>query len=88
MKVSLKGLPEGPRGGAWPPSARAVRCPPKRGNERDLCLQLLASQFGDRALCRDCCGNTDEGAGYGRSVCPESSRQHARNNGRDNGMRL
>ncbi len=26
--------------------------------------------------------------GYGRSVCPESSGQHARNNDADNGMQL
>ena len=42
MKVSLKGLPDEPRGSAWPPSARAVRCPVKSGNERDLYLQLPA----------------------------------------------
>ncbi len=41
MKVSLKGLPDEPRGSAWPPSARAVRCPVKSGNERDLYPQLL-----------------------------------------------
>ncbi len=41
MKVRLKVLLDEPRGGAWPPSARAVRCPAKSGNERDLCLQLL-----------------------------------------------
>ncbi len=34
MKVSLKGLLDEPRGGAWPSSARAVRCPVKSGNER------------------------------------------------------
>ncbi len=45
MKVSLKGLLDEPRGSAWPPSARAVRCPVKSGNERDLCLQLLTSNF-------------------------------------------
>ncbi len=45
MKVSLKGLPDEPRGSAWPPSARAVKCPVKSGNERDLYLQLLASIF-------------------------------------------
>ena len=44
MKVSLKGLPDKPRGSAWPPSARAVRCPVKSGNERDLYLQLLTSR--------------------------------------------
>ncbi len=34
----------------------------------------------------DCPGNREEGADYGRSVCSESPRLHARNNGRDNGM--
>ncbi len=41
MKVRLKVLPDALRGGAWPPSARAVRCPVKSGNERDLYLHLL-----------------------------------------------
>ena len=45
MKVSLKGLPNEPRGSAWPPSARAARCPVKSGNERDLYLQLLTGSF-------------------------------------------
>ena len=45
MKVSLKGLPDEPRGSAWPPSARAVRCPVKSGNERDLHPQLLTSSY-------------------------------------------
>ena len=45
MKVSLKGLPDEPRGSAWPPSARAVRCPVKSGNEQDLYPQL-PSTFG------------------------------------------
>ncbi len=43
MKVRLKVLPNEPRGGAWPSSARAVKCPVKSGNEQDLHLQLLAS---------------------------------------------
>ncbi len=43
MKVSLKGLLDEPRGSAWPSSARAVKCPVKSGNERDLYLQLLAT---------------------------------------------
>ncbi len=42
MKVRLKALLDKPRGGAWPPSARAVRCPIKFDNERDPCQQLLA----------------------------------------------
>ena len=43
MKVSLKGLPDALRGGAWPPSVRAVRCPVKSGNERDLYQLLLTT---------------------------------------------
>ena len=43
MKVRLKVLPDEPRGSAWPSSARAVRCPVKSGNERDLHSQLPAS---------------------------------------------
>ncbi len=42
MKVRLKTLLDKPRGGAWPPPARAVRCPVKSGNEQDLCSQLPA----------------------------------------------
>ena len=86
MKVSLKGLPDEPRGSAWPSSARAVRCPAKPGNERDLRLYLLTREFHERALYRDCLCKQEEGAGYGRSVCSESARLHARNNGRDNGL--
>jgi hypothetical protein len=43
MKVRLKVLPNKPRGAAWPPPVRAVRCPVKSGNEQDLHLQLLSS---------------------------------------------
>ena len=43
MKVSLKGLLDEPRGSAWPSSARAVRCPVKSGNERDLRLHFLTT---------------------------------------------
>ncbi len=39
----LKTLLDEPRGGAWPPSARAMKCPVKSGNERDLYLQLLSA---------------------------------------------
>ena len=49
------------------------------------CQQAL---LGDWAHCRNRPGNGEEGAGYGRSVCSESSGLHARNNGRDNGMQL
>ena len=87
MKDNLKGFPNEPRGSAWPSSARAVRCPVKSGNERDLYLQLLTKSVRkDRAHCRDCLRNKEEGADNGRSVCSESSGLHARNNGRDNGM--
>ena len=87
MKVRLKVLPNEPRGSAWPSSARAVRCPVKSGNERDLYSQLLTGiAICDRAHCEDCSRNGEEGAGNGRSVCSESSGLHARNNGRDNGM--
>ncbi len=86
--VSLKGLLDEPRGGAWPSSARAVRCPVKSGNERDLYPQLPAARSEDRAHCRDCLRKEEEGAGNDRSVCPESAGLHARNNVRDNGTRL
>ncbi len=43
MKVRLKVLLDEPRGSAWPSSARAVRCPVKSGNERDLHSQLLTT---------------------------------------------
>ena len=45
MKDSLKGFLDEPRGSAWPPSARAVKCPVKSGNERDLHSQLLTGNF-------------------------------------------
>ena len=88
MIVSLKGLLDEPRGSAWPSSARAVRCPVKSGNERDLHLQLAAAIILDWSHCRDCRGNPEEGVGNDRSVCSESSGLHARNNGKDNGMLL
>ncbi len=87
MKVRLKVLPNKPRGGAWPSSARAVRCPAKSGNERDLYPQLLVFFLGG-AQCGDCLRKEEEGAGNDRSVCPESAGLHARNNGKDNGMQL
>ena len=43
MKVRLKVLPNALRGGAWPTSARAVRCPVKSGNERDPYPYLLTT---------------------------------------------
>ncbi len=38
MKVYLNGILDALRGGAWPPSARAVRCSVKSENEQDLCF--------------------------------------------------
>ncbi len=59
MKVSLKGLPNTLRGGAWPSSACAERCPVKSGNKRDLRVQLL---LGKRAHCTDRSRKGEEGA--------------------------
>ncbi len=49
---------------------------------------VATNSLEDWAHCGDCLGNKEEGAGYGRSVCSESSGLHARNNGKDNGIRL
>ena len=51
-------------------------------------MLAIASELCDQAHCKDCLGNQEEGAVYGRSVCSESSGLHARNNGMDNGIRL
>ncbi len=56
MKVRLKVLLDEPRGSAWPPSARSVRCPVKSGNERDLYLQLLTT-FGIEHFVGTACEN-------------------------------
>ena len=45
MKDRLMVFPDTLRGGAWPSSARAVRCLVKSSNERDLYLQLLTSSY-------------------------------------------
>ncbi len=50
MKITLKGLSDEPRGSAWPPSARAVRCPVKSGNEQDLYPQLLTVLLGNEHI--------------------------------------
>lgn len=67
MKVSLKGLPDTLRGGAWPTSACVVRCPVKSGNRRDLHLQLLTDEV---ALWRDCQRKLEEGVGDVRWYAP------------------
>ncbi len=70
MMVRLKVLPDKPKGGAWPPTARAVRCPLKCGNERDPCPQLPPSSPEGRHSVRTALDEREEGAGDGRSVCP------------------
>ena len=88
MKVSLKSLPDALRGAAWPPSARAVRCPVKSGNERDPHHMLPWIPSGIRHSCETAGDKPGEGAGHGRSVWPECSGIHAAYNGRDKEMQL
>ncbi len=47
--VMLKTLLKGSQGGAWPSTARAVRCPVKSGNERDPLKYLPAIGMPSRA---------------------------------------
>ncbi len=88
MKISLKGLSDEPRGSAWPPSARVVRCPVSQATSKTCTYNCKQALRGDCAHYRDCLRKEEEGAGNGRSVCSESSRLHARNSGKDNGMQL
>ena len=85
--VSLKGLPDEPRGSAWPPSARTVRRTLKWANERDPCPYLLLLPMGRRHYRGTASDKEEEGAGDGRSVCSESPGLHAGYNGRDRGLR-
>ena len=88
MKARLKVLPDKLRGGAWPSPARAVRCPVKSGNERDPRPLLPAAPRKGAGHTRGtAAAKAEEGAGHGRSVCPESPGPHASCNGRDNGFR-
>ena len=87
MKARLTTLPDELRGGAWPSSARAVRCPVKSGNERDPRPQLLPRPSGRGAHWGDCRRKPEEGGGHGRSVCPETPGLHASCNGGDSGCR-
>ncbi len=88
MKVRLKTLPDELRGGAWPSSARAVRHPVNSGNGRDPHPQLLMDpERGSCKLGRPLPFKAEEGAGDGRSVCPETPGPHAGCNGRDRGIR-
>ena len=85
MKVSLTGLPNEPRGGAWPSSARAVRRSVKSDNERDPCCQLQFSLPREKHSGETAADEAEEGVGNGRSVCPEYPGLHASYNGWYNG---
>ena len=68
MKAKLKTLPDKLRSGAWPSSARAVRCPVKSGNERDPCPYLLTLPQGGVHYRGTARVKWEKGAGDGRSV--------------------
>ncbi len=87
MKARLKTLPDSPRGGAWPSSVRTVRRSVKSDNERDPRPQSQFRSRGREHTGGIAAAKAEEGEVYGRSVCPESSGQHARYKGRDNGIR-
>ena len=83
MMFRLTTLTDALRGGAWPPPARAVRCPVQSGNERDPRSLLLFLPPGGKHPKRTAGDKSEEGAGNGRSVCPESPRLHAAYNAYD-----
>ncbi len=82
------GVPSGtPRrtGGAWPSSARVVRCWVKSRNERNPCPVLPAGNAGySQGTAGD---KSEEGGDDVRSVCPLCPGLHRRYSGRDNGTR-
>jgi len=86
LMVSLKGLPDKLRGGAWPSSARTVRRAVKSVNERDphSMLQLFSSER--RHSWKTAGDKSEEGVGDGRSVCPGYSGLHATHNACHNVM--
>ena len=86
LKVSLKGLPDKLRGGAWPSSARTVRRAVKSVNERDPHSMLLLVSSEARHSWETASDKLEEGVGDGRSVCPESPGLHATHNACHNGM--
>jgi hypothetical protein len=88
MKVSLKGLPEEPRGSAWPSSARTVRRAVKSANERDLCLYLLLFPMGKGHYRGTAGDKPEEGAVDDRSVCSKFPGLHVDYNGMDNELQL
>ena len=87
MMVSLTGLPDTLRGGAWPSSVRTVKRAVKSVNERDPYPMLLILSTDEMHSLETATDKVEEGVGDGRSVCPESPRQHAALNGWDNGFR-
>ncbi len=82
------GVPSGtPRrtGGAWPSSARVVRCWVKSRNERNPCPVLPAGKAGySQGTAGD---KSEEGGDDVRSVCPLCPGLHRRYSGRDRGKR-
>jgi len=68
MKVSLKGLPDKPRGGAWPSSARTVRRALKCVNERDPRPMLLTASPEAVHSWGTAGDKPEEGVGDGRQV--------------------
>ncbi len=87
MKARLMTLPDFSRGGAWPSSVRTVRLSVKSDNERDPYHYLRTFPLGEVHYNGTAGAKSEEGRGNDRSVCPESSGQHARYKGWDNGIR-
>jgi len=86
MRVSLKGLPDKPRGAAWPSSVRTVRRAVKSVNERDPHPMLLLASLEVRHSWETARDKWEEGVGDGRSVWPESPGLHAPHNARHKGL--
>ena len=86
MRVNLMSLLDSRRGGAWPSSARTVGRSLKCENERDPHSQLPVQSRGWRHFEGTASAELEEGGVDGRSVRPESSGQHARYKGQDNGL--
>jgi hypothetical protein len=86
MKVKLTTLLDLLRGGAWPPSVRAVRRSVKSDNEQDPYYQLQVLLSRGTHSGETAADEAEEGMGNGRSVCPESLGLHAYYNVRNNGL--
>ena len=68
MKVSLTGLPNKLRGGAWPSSVRTVKRAVKSVNERDPYPMLLILSADKMHSLETATDKVEEGVGDGRSV--------------------